>query len=210
MEKLLVKSNFSFSHNVFHSYISLVCQNAVSCGNGPMPILKNCGKGENTVTSIFFLIFFNMFYAVTEKRCTIWTTVKLSSANALSFGKAKILSSGSIFYWNVMCRNLSDINSSCTRLVDWSKLITFVVEKFKVDKKKKWENIVGKGKKQVNFHYFCGQHQGWLVISVYLSSLPVAHLSDAPRRRLVVTGDSARIQVETTENSAWFFNVLGV
>ena len=50
----------------------------------------------------------------------------------------------------------------------------------------------------------------WLVICVYLSSLPVAHLSDAPRRRLVVTGDSARIQDETTENSAWFFNVLGV
>ena len=49
-----------------------------------------------------------------------------------------------------------------------------------------------------------------LVISVYLPSLPVAHLNDAPRRRLVVTGDSARIQDETTENSAWFFNVLGV
>ena len=26
-EKLLIPSNFSFSHNVFHSYISLVCQN---------------------------------------------------------------------------------------------------------------------------------------------------------------------------------------
>ena len=26
-----------------------------------------------------------------------------------------------------------------------------------------------------------------LIISVYLSSLPVAHMSDAPRRRLVVT-----------------------
>ena len=49
-----------------------------------------------------------------------------------------------------------------------------------------------------------------LVISVYLSLLPVAHLSDAPRRRLVVTGDSARIQDKTTENFAWFFNVLGV
>ena len=49
-----------------------------------------------------------------------------------------------------------------------------------------------------------------LIISVYLSSLPIAHLSDAPRRRLVVTGDSARIQDETTENSAWFFNVLSV
>ena len=30
------------------------------------------------------------------------------------------------------------------------------------------------------------------------------------RRRLVVKGDSARIQDETTENSAWFFNVLSV
>ena len=38
----------------------------------------------------------------------------------------------------------------------------------------------------------------------------VAHLSDAPRRRLVVTGESARIQNKTTENSAWLFNVLGV
>ena len=29
------------------------------------------------------------------------------------------------------------------------------------------------------------------------------------RRRLVVTGDSVRIQGKTTESSAWFFNVLG-
>ena len=49
-----------------------------------------------------------------------------------------------------------------------------------------------------------------LVIYVYLSSLPVTHLSDAPRRRLVVTGDSARIQDEATENSARFSYVLGV
>ena len=49
-----------------------------------------------------------------------------------------------------------------------------------------------------------------LIIFVYLSSLPVAHLSDTPRRRLAVMGDSARIQDETTENSVWFFNVLGV
>ena len=47
-------------------------------------------------------------------------------------------------------------------------------------------------------------------IFVYLLSLLVAHLSDAPRRWLVVTGDSARIQDETVENSAWYFNVLGV
>ena len=60
---------------------------------------------------------------------------------------------------------------------------------------------------RILYVFFCNI---WLVISVYLSLLPVAHLSDAPRRRLVVTGDSARIQDETTENSTWFFNVLGV
>ena len=31
-----------------------------------------------------------------------------------------------------------------------------------------------------------------------------------PQKTLVVTGNSERIQDETTENSAWFFNVLGV
>ena len=49
-----------------------------------------------------------------------------------------------------------------------------------------------------------------LVISVYVSSLPVAHLSDAPRRWLVDTGHSAGIQDKTTENSAWFFHVFGI
>ena len=33
-EKLLVTGNYSFSHNVFYSCISLVCQNAVLYGNG--------------------------------------------------------------------------------------------------------------------------------------------------------------------------------
>ena len=41
-EKLLVTSNFSFSHNVFHSFTSLVSQNAALCGNG----LKFTGKHE--------------------------------------------------------------------------------------------------------------------------------------------------------------------
>ena len=49
-----------------------------------------------------------------------------------------------------------------------------------------------------------------LFVSVYSTSLPVAHLSDAPRKRLAVTGDIARIQDETNENSVWFFNVLDV
>ena len=40
--------------------------------------------------------------------------------------------------------------------------------------------------------------------------IPIAHLSDFHRRQLVVTGDSVRILVKTTESSTWFFNVLGV
>ena len=49
---------------------------------------------------------------------------------------------------------------------------------------------------------------GYLFISIYLSSLPVAHLCNTPRRRLLVTGDSARIQDKATENSVWFSYVL--
>ena len=39
-EKWLVTSYFSFSHNDFHSYISLVHQNTVLCGNGLTPNSK--------------------------------------------------------------------------------------------------------------------------------------------------------------------------
>ena len=37
---MLIESNFSFSHNVLHSYISLVRQNAALCGNGLNPLQK--------------------------------------------------------------------------------------------------------------------------------------------------------------------------
>ena len=54
-----------------------------------------------------------------------------------------------------------------------------------------------KERKTKNVGFFLTICQYGLVISVYLSSLPVAL-----GRRLVVTGDSARIQDETTEGSA--------
>ena len=41
-----------------------------------------------------------------------------------------------------------------------------------------------------------------LIGFIYLSSLLVAHLSDTPRGQLVVMGDSAGIQDETTESSS--------
>ena len=48
----------------------------------------------------------------------------------------------------------------------------------------------------------------YLFVSEYLSLLPVSHLSDALRRQLVVTEDSARIQDKTNESFAWFFKSL--
>ena len=58
----------------------------------------------------------------------------------------------------------------------------------------------------------CQKKTCWLVIFDCLSLLPDAHLSNAPGRQLVVMGggDTARIQDETTENSVWFINMLGI
>ena len=55
----------------------------------------------------------------------------------------------------------------------------------------------------------CEKGLAWFA-SVYLSSPPVAHLSNAQRRQFVVKGDCARIQDETPESSTGFLNVLGV
>ena len=51
-EKLLVTSNFSFSHNIFHSFKPLVPQNVLLYGNGSKTLGKKAfknivGKGEN-------------------------------------------------------------------------------------------------------------------------------------------------------------------
>ena len=43
-EKFLVTGNFSFSHNVFHGYISLLHQNVVLCGNGFKHVPNGKGK----------------------------------------------------------------------------------------------------------------------------------------------------------------------
>ena len=52
-EKLLFTSNFSFPHNVFHSYKSLVRQIAALCGNG----LNTLGKEETSIVSFFWKMF---------------------------------------------------------------------------------------------------------------------------------------------------------
>ena len=50
-KKILVTSNFSFSQNVFYSYISSVRQNGALCGNGfKKKALENTvGEGETNV-----------------------------------------------------------------------------------------------------------------------------------------------------------------
>ena len=40
MEKMLATTNFSFSRDVFHSYISLVHQNVALCVNGLIDVKK--------------------------------------------------------------------------------------------------------------------------------------------------------------------------
>ena len=58
--EIACSSNFSFSHNVFHSYISLVRQNAALCGNGLNDnfslwySLKHCGIRRKSCYSVFF------------------------------------------------------------------------------------------------------------------------------------------------------------
>ena len=47
------------------------------------------------------------------------------------------------------------------------------------------------------------QNSGFVVCCLFVISV-------YRRYRLVITENSARIQDETTESSAWFFNVLGV
>ena len=56
-EKLLITSNFSFSHNVFQSYISLVRQNVALCGNGLNSTMKAALKTQMFSSSkfLFFL-----------------------------------------------------------------------------------------------------------------------------------------------------------
>ena len=48
---IAVTSNFSFSHNVFRSYISLVCQNAILCGNELNVDYQRCETHDH-VTSL--------------------------------------------------------------------------------------------------------------------------------------------------------------
>ena len=95
-ETLLVTSNVSFSHNIFHSYISLGCQNAALFGYGLFGygLLHNCnnltkeafenieGKGENAGNR-HLLIFPQIFLSFLIQN--FFLTGILLPANAFSF-----------------------------------------------------------------------------------------------------------------------------
>ena len=76
-EKLLVKSNFSFFHRVFHSYISSVRQNVALCGSGltlystdthfdasTQKFLKTLWEKEKLLVTNNFSFLHNVFYSI--------------------------------------------------------------------------------------------------------------------------------------------------
>ena len=55
-EKLLVTNNFSFSHDIFHSYISLVRQNVAFSGNGLKELVQDtCSSIISKVVEKFII-----------------------------------------------------------------------------------------------------------------------------------------------------------
>ena len=78
------------------------------------------------------------------------------------------------------------------KFLDLSKFKAFADDKINVAHfvLGKVENIVGKGENAGYQHFLlflqCFQKDSFsIIVFVYLSSLPVAHLSDAPRRQLL-------------------------
>ena len=96
-EKLLVTSNFSFSHNVFHSYISSVRQNAALCGDwltlsqtspcfyvsAVQVFWKHWGKRRNC-SSRAISPFPTLFSTCLDNFLPFSSILKLSSANSFS------------------------------------------------------------------------------------------------------------------------------
>ena len=71
-EKLLVTSNFCFSHNIFHSFISVVHQNVALCGNVLTLYSINTYFNASTTDSFWkhcrkrsnFFFSHNVFYSI--------------------------------------------------------------------------------------------------------------------------------------------------
>ena len=79
----------------------------------------------------------------------------------------------------------------------------------RLHKKKSLLNPSDPVKKMTTMSYYV-QETGIVVISVYSSSLPIVHLIDAPRRRLIVTGIVQGYRTKLLRVLPGSFNVLGV
>ena len=90
-EKLLVTSNFSFSHSVFKSLVSQGRQKVSLCGNGlnlgffrPLENVFWKPRGGKRKKKTFSRSTFS------ERNCTFWGKLKMSSVIALNLDKAII------------------------------------------------------------------------------------------------------------------------
>ena len=99
-EKLLLSSNFSFSHNVFYSEISLVRQNAALCGNGltlshsrpgfnvsaVQVFWKHGGKKEKLLVTSNFSFSHSVFYQFWEL-FAIFIKFEIAVCKLFQFGR---------------------------------------------------------------------------------------------------------------------------
>ena len=127
---------FSFSHHVFHSYISLVRQNAALCGNGLRVSFHN------------FCVFTDQIADRGERLELLVDKTEDLSTNVSINGFCFLHTCYTYRYFFLISFN--SFNSLPNdKILDWSKLKAFVVDNSNVNKKLKFavdrvENIVGK------------------------------------------------------------------
>ena len=91
-EKLLVTSNFSFSHSVFNRPVVQTRKNQGLFGKG-LTTLKGCEKRRKYCQAAFSP-FLTVFFSLSQTEIIILATLNLSSANAFNLAKTKSLSFG--------------------------------------------------------------------------------------------------------------------
>ena len=150
--KWLVTGNFSFSHNVFHSYIFLLRQNAALCANGLIFTMK-CVKPlfPQTITQIRIATFFFL------TRGRWWGGGKGERGVEAKYigGSEKHLR---VVLYQASCQLMRIHLLTLSQTTDSTKLKVFADDNFKVDENgrkfsKRVENTVGKEKLLVTSNF---------------------------------------------------------
>ena len=173
-EKLLVTSNFSFSHIVFHRYISSMRQKTVLCGNNYSDGLNATWQALVTSNFSFSHNVFHSYISLVHQNvvlCGYWlnSTWQTHVTCNFSFSHNVFHSYISLVCQNVvLCGNgltshqsetVNNFNSlSNDKLLDWSKLKSLMDNKINVTEKSKFvfgqvENIMGKGENAGYQHF---------------------------------------------------------